>query len=295
VLRWDASSEASAASAPVNATGSGASGDIALTALGLFSATNGLTVRTDTTGTGLGGSISVDSARTSLSSSQISSNSTSTAQNAGKAGDILVKAKSRIDLQQSSITTTSLNADGGNIDILVPALNQPTIIYLVNSEISTSAQGGSGSGGNIFIDPTLLILDNSRISANAFGGPGGNITIIADALVGNPESSITASSGIGVQGTILISSPDTNALGGLTQLPSNFFDTASMMKVACGKRSGSRISRFVVRGRGGMPSVPGDLNPGLLSGVEPPAGGAPNRPNMAMSGQLLGQAGSCTL
>ena len=68
---------------------------------------------------------------------------------------------------------------------------------LRNSAVTTSVAGGTGSGGNIFIDPPLMVLDNSRIEANAQRGAGGNITIRAGQLIRTPDSVIQAS-GTGV-------------------------------------------------------------------------------------------------
>src|SRR3954467_10554834 len=73
---------------------------------------------------------------------------------------------------------------------------------LHNSAVTASVAGGTGSGGNIFINPHLMVLDNSRIEGNPLRGAGGNIPIQAGQLIRTPDSVIRASSELGLSGTI---------------------------------------------------------------------------------------------
>ena len=133
----------------------------------------------------------------------------------GSVGTLSINADD-INLDESgSITAASASgnqAGGGNINI-----NATNITAKKNSDISASATGGDG--GNITIDTeTLLGLNNSDITANAVEGDGGNINITATSILGYQErpeltffSDITASSEFGVDGTVTINSPETNA------------------------------------------------------------------------------------
>ena len=93
-------------------------------------------------------------------------------------------------------------ASGGNI-----TLNVGDFLYLVSSEISTSVKGETGNGGNIAIDPQLMILNHSSIIAQAIEGHGGNITITADQFIPSSDSIVSASSELGISGTIVINGP----------------------------------------------------------------------------------------
>ncbi|EDN71452.1 hypothetical protein BGP_3045 [Beggiatoa sp. PS] len=83
------------------------------------------------------------------------------------------------------------------------------MLDLQDSKITTSVHGGKGNGGNINIEnPTFAVLDNSQIVAEADEGPGGDIRIIvADQFIASPESLISASSRLGLDGHVQIDSP----------------------------------------------------------------------------------------
>ena len=159
---------------------------------------------------------------------------------ASNAGTLLINANNVEIDGQGSITATSASGQGGNIeintfrlqienqsDITAEAENQggggnvninaTNITAKKNSDISANAEGGDG--GNVTVDAeTLLGLNNSDITANAVEGDGGNINITATSILGfeerpelTPNSDITASSEFGVDGTVTINSPETNA------------------------------------------------------------------------------------
>ena len=136
----------------------------------------------------------------------------------------------------------------------------------MDSQITTSVQSGAGGGGNIFIDPQFVILQNSQIIANAFGGPGGNIKIIAGQLIADPATAITASSALGIDGSVSIDAPDTDVSAGLAILPASFLDAASLLRAGCsGARAG--MSSLVEVGRGGLPPDPDGYLPSLDLGT----------------------------
>jgi large exoprotein involved in heme utilization and adhesion len=167
---------------------------------------------------------------------------------AGLTGNVVITAGNQIVMTGGSVSTRAATSDGGNI-----TLNAPNIIWLDNSQISTSVGKGLGAGGNVLIDPQFLILNNSAITANAFGGPGGNITIIAGNFLSTPSSLVQASSALSTPGTIEIFSPENNVAGSIAQLPRAFVDASRLMRGLCSARRTGMPSSFVVAGRGGVP------------------------------------------
>ena len=83
-------------------------------------------------------------------------------------------------------------------------------VLLTNSEITAEAGGvtATDAGGNIDIDPEYVILSSSDIIARANAGNGGNIAIAAGFFIASGDSAIDASSARGVDGDVLIDSPN---------------------------------------------------------------------------------------
>jgi filamentous hemagglutinin family protein len=97
---------------------------------------------------------------------------------------------------QSQIKATSQSGSGGNINF-----ETSTLKLLDNSQITTSVQ--DGDGGNInFTSEFLFLLDKTKVIANAFTGNGGNISITAQEIFRSPDNIISASSELGIDGTI---------------------------------------------------------------------------------------------
>lgn len=131
----------------------------------------------------------------------------------GDGGEIALNANS-IELDDGGgITASTSSGEGGNI-----TLNTDNLSLLNQAQITASA-GGAGNGGNININSdTILGLNNSDITANAVAGNGGNINIESEAVIGlegrsqlTPFNDITASSELGIDGTVTISSPENNS------------------------------------------------------------------------------------
>ena len=156
-------------------------------------------ISTSTLGDGNGGNIALTAKSVNLNDGgTISASSSGT----GLAGDIVIDAGDKFDSHGGLVTTQATVSDGGNVQ-----LTAKDRVYLYKAGITTSVESGLGGGGNITIDPQFVILNQSNILANAFGGPGGNITIVADNLISSAQSSIDASSALGINGTVNISSP----------------------------------------------------------------------------------------
>ena len=224
----------------------------------------------ETRGSGAGGDVSLQASVLHLTeSATISSSSLGS----GLAGNIEIHLSDSLDMRGGIIATRALTSDGGNISIVAPRL-----IHLVDSQITTSVQSGAGGGGNIFIDPQFVILQNSQIIANAFGGPGGNISIVAGQLIADPLTAITASSALGIDGSVNIDAPDTDVSAGLAVLPVSFLDAASLLRAGCsGARAG--LSSLVEVGRGGLPPDPDGYLPSLDLGALAHSGAVASRVN----------------
>ncbi|HEY9833324.1 MAG TPA: filamentous hemagglutinin N-terminal domain-containing protein [Stenomitos sp.] len=183
------------------------------------------------------------------------------AEGTGNAGDINVDARS-IFLDKGSITATSTSGEGGNINLRVAN----NLILRNNSQISTRAgiqPSDRGNGGNMNINAQFVVAvpkENSDIIANAFAGRGGNINITAQGIFGlqvseqlTPNSDITASSQLGIDGTVELNTPDIDPSRGLTALPSNLSNPSNQIVAGC---PADRGNKFAITGRGGIPEHP---------------------------------------
>jgi len=215
---------------------------------------NGGTLSAKTSGTettATGGSITVNTTDhvTMTGSALITASSTSPAD----AGDISINAGQQFEMRDSLVTAKATQASGGNIDIR--AVDR---VRLVNSEISSSVQGGaSTAGGNITIDPNVIVLQNSDVTAEAVQGAGGNITLTTPLFLADSSSRVSASSEFGVNGTVTIQSPTSNLSESLGTLPSQPSQAQSLLTQRCAALANGHASSFVVTGREQLPSDPG--------------------------------------
>ncbi|WP_174627009.1 filamentous hemagglutinin N-terminal domain-containing protein [Candidatus Methylobacter favarea] len=204
-------------------------------------------------GRGDAGNISV-SAKTIELRNQGTISAFSGARSLGKAGNIIIREVDNLNLKSgSTIETEAIQADGGNIDVRARDL-----VFLIDSAITASVQSSTGKGGNITIDPIFVILDNSKIIANAFGGPGGNIRIVADQFIASPDSIVDASSQFGVDGQVVITSPDTNMIGKIATLTAKFLDPSTLFKAQCEARYNAGLSSLVVKVSNTAGAAPGE-------------------------------------
>jgi filamentous hemagglutinin family protein len=112
------------------------------------------------------------------------------------------------------------------------------------------------SGGNVTIEADTLLLENSTIDANAFQGMGGNVRITTQGLFPDFDSTISASSQLGINGIVAINTPDVDPRTGLLQLPETPIDVTTLIgQTPCAQ---GVESEFVDRGRGGLPPIPSE-------------------------------------
>ncbi|BAY17653.1 filamentous hemagglutinin outer membrane protein [Anabaenopsis circularis NIES-21] len=186
----------------------------------------------------------------------------------GSAGDIEVNSPFVLLDNGGRFIAESRSVNGG--DISVNAGN--ALLLRRGSQISTTAgtaQAG-GNGGNININAGFVIAlpnENSNITANAFSGTGGQVQINTQGIFGiEPRlndsinsSDITASSTTGINGEIIITTPNVDPTQGLTNLPADTVNTASLIDSACSASDDKTGSQFTVTGRGGLPPSPDEV------------------------------------
>ncbi|NER51919.1 MAG: S-layer family protein [Symploca sp. SIO1A3] len=186
----------------------------------------------------------------------------------GAAGDITIDTRQNLETNRSSIQTTTLSGDGGNITLWVGDL----LLMRDNSKISTTAgeAGAGGDGGDISINADFVIgvpRENSDITANAFNGKGGNITITTQGIFGlqfrdrlTPLSDITATSEFGLDGEFILNLLfPIDVTQGLVDLPSNLVDATKLIDRRCTSGDPFRQSSFYITGRGGIPQNPTEM------------------------------------
>ncbi len=270
LLSMDGSEFFTGIAAQANPGSTGAAGDVTVKADRL-AIRDGARIAASTFGTGRGGSIAITARDIELSDrGGIFATSLSSSDSA-VSGNIFIQARDSLrifDRGEISVETTQANA--GDIN-----LNVGTLLHLRdNSAITSSVADGQGDGGNITIDPTFVVLDGSRIVANARQGRGGNIRIVADFFFASPDSLVSASSDLGIDGVVEIDSPDTDLNAGLVELPADFFDVATLLTQGCAP--GADLSRLVVRKYEVLPDSPAALRvplPGGLLNADAQGGG----------------------
>jgi filamentous hemagglutinin family protein len=181
------------------------------------------------------------------------------ASSSGDAGDISLIALERLAvLDGAQIKTNAENSGGGNVTIDVI-----DTIYLRDSTVTASAGGteSDDNGGNISIDPRFVILDNASIVAQAVAGNGGLIDLVADNYIADTQSFLDASSELGNDGEVRITTPYNSISGVLGTLPVSFDAVADISSDACSARNLEERSSLLVQKRLGNLSVPSDLTP----------------------------------
>lgn len=177
----------------------------------------------------------------------------------GDAGTITISARDGIYLSNNSaITTEAVSAGGGQIKI-----NTDKLLRLTNSKVTSSVQEGAGNGGDMDINPKFIVLENGKIIARAFEGNGGNMNITTTDIFrfGNESASpIDASSKLGIDGEVVVNSPDTNISGALLGLPARF-DVSNLLQSPCNAKIAENLSSFVIVPSEGVANAPNDLLP----------------------------------
>lgn len=235
-------------------------------------------VFSDTRGSGQGGSIQFQGRHLNLhDAGTISASSPG----AGAAGTIRLQVEETFRSHHGAVTTATARAGGGAI-----ALRAGRLVQLRASEFTTSVQGGGGDAGNVTLDAPFVVVEGSQISANAFGGRGGNIHIGAEVFLADPPSQVTASSVLGITGTVDIQAQVTNLSGLVAPLPQDFARAAALLQDQCATRlREGTVSTFVARGRASLPAAYDGPLPSRLYTPQRPSDTPipPQRPTGAVS------------
>jgi filamentous hemagglutinin family protein len=242
--------------ASTESASSGNAGDLTLE-VGTLTLTAGGQISSSTSGSGHGGNIAIQAQQIDLSDGGTISTLSS---GKGNAGGVMIQAGQIFRSRNGAVTTEAEQADGGNIQLIAGSL-----VVLHDSQITATVKSGVGKGGNITIDVPSMVLEDSQIRADAFGGPGGNVLIVADVFLDDATSQVSASSALGIQGTVDIQAPVTSLSGALAPLPQAFVGAVALLPARCATRlSGGKYSSLVLGGRDGLPLDPGGLLPSPL-------------------------------
>jgi hypothetical protein len=174
-----------------------------------------------------------------------------TSQQGAGAGTIDIGAGTISLVDRGQITTLALAGGGGNV-----LLTAGQLLKLDRGSITTSSLHGASNGGDIDIGARYVVLNHSLIQAEADAGKGGNISITASQYFKSPDpdSLVTASSRIGINGTINILAPDTNVSGTLTALSDRLLSLPNIQRQGCsGFAKSEATSSLVVGSQGGLP------------------------------------------
>ena len=241
----------------------GNAGNVTITSSGAF-ASNASTIVTSAENA-RAGTINVTAQSVALSNGTLvstSSNSLLLPDGGGNAGNLTVQSGSTMVMNNSSMTAEARHASGGKITITAPEM-----VWLINSQISTSVGGSLADigEGDITIDPQFVILQNSQILARAFGPVSGNIIVNAGVLLVDPNSLLDAS------GSTRISTASSLPVSEVLSPLSQEFSSAAALLLAsrCAADPTGQFSSFVQTGREGVPQIPGALSPSPLSFLEP--------------------------
>ncbi len=239
-----------ASSKPNNADSeSGNAGQIVIEANNLNLFGNSGKIDNNTLGKGQGGSIILNvTKKLNINDASISADSLV---GSGNAGSIRLNT-AILEMNNGTISTATNSVRGGNITI-----NSQTLLNLNNSRLTAKVNGGFGNGGNIAIgNPRFFHMQDSSIKADASGGNGGVILIVTGTPKDIYNSEITASSETGIDGGVKI---DGIYNVDVTALPIDFLDASTFIRQNCAAKTGTEYSSFFLKGRGGLPNAPDDL------------------------------------
>nr|WP_245940177.1 S-layer family protein [Stenomitos frigidus] len=232
----------------------------------LTGANSGLFASTTERSTGDGGNITIDPRVVLIQDgAKVAVNSDGD----GRGGDIRIQAGKLILRDRGSITAATASGEGGDIALNV----QDLLLLRQGSEISSKASN-AGNGGNVLINNlpgykgfvVAVPSENSDIRADAFLGNGGNITINSNGVYGflpkqqgrldTPFSDINASSALGINGTVTISTLEIDPSRGLAVIPVDLVDPSGLISQQCAPSGKQASSSFVATGQGGLPPNP---------------------------------------
>ena len=199
-------------------------------------------------------SISITADRITLNDASISAASTGNV----AASNIVVNFTDLLHLEPSSITTSAQNGNGGAITI-----NGGRLIWLDNSQITTSVLGATGNGGDISINADGMLMATGFIQANtaATGAAGGLVDIHVPTLLASGSNVfvggstqqvfapdqfglnvIQAAAPDGVSGEINLSAPVLDVSGSMATLGVPAMGAVPLGRNPCATLAGSSLN-----------------------------------------------------
>jgi large exoprotein involved in heme utilization and adhesion len=181
----------------------------------------------------------------------------------GDSGSVNVSAFRLLLGNGATISTEAetSTANGGNITLKVG-----DFLSLQSSRITTSVNGQTGNGGNITIDPQFVVLYHSSIIAQAIEGHGGDIAIDAGEFLKSADSIVSASSALGISGTVDLIGPRVDLNGALTTLQGQLRGPVVVLRDSCAATGQRPRSSLVGAGPIGVPQNPAATLPSLYLG-----------------------------
>ena len=175
----------------------------------------------------------------------------------GGAGTATIAAET-IALDNGAIGIATAGSDPSNANAAGLTLNVAENIFLFNGSEITAAALNNSNGGNININVSqgnIVLNQGSSITAAAATGDGGNIQIDTTGFFVCATCSVTASSSLGLDGSVEVLSPEVNPADSLVTFSTELQDSSAQIVTSCAAERGNR---FAVVGRGGLPPSPGD-------------------------------------
>lgn len=171
-------------------------------------------------------------------------------------GNVFVTAGARLVFHDSSISTFSKRLMSGNV-----VFSAGEYLDALRANVTTTVDLANATGGDLSIEAPLVVLDQVVFRANA-GGPSadaGNIFITASTgLFSSFGNDITANAERGINGEILLDSPENTLLNDLAPLPEALLDVSDELANRCIART-SAAGSFQVLGEVPARRSPDDL------------------------------------
>jgi filamentous hemagglutinin family protein len=181
---------------------------------------------------------------------------TSSASGSGRAGSVSVDAVSITLSERSSIATQADQgpAPGQPADGSIAIQVSDTLLLEGQSSINASVVNGQGGDVRIAAPERFVMRDGSRLVATTEMGTGGRIDVTAGAFLVDSSSVVSADAGLGMRGSVKISSPDVDLQRGIEGLPAQFLNVSALLRPSCEARevSGATATFYVAR----MPGLP---------------------------------------
>jgi len=233
-------------------------------------------ITTNSFGTGDGGKLTVSATEAVSIFGQkndgFGSGLFSEASSGGAAGSISLKTSVLKMTDRGQINASTL-AEGVGGDIEVEADQ----IYLSNEARIEAASRGNGDAGDIVINAgDMIYSDHASVATEAIKADGGNIRIdtqnlsyltdsdrrigiISEVFFTTPNSLVSASSRLGIDGTVEIFSPMVDVSSGLVFLPESFLKADDLLPKRCAEKDDDEASSFHIIGHEGAPPGPDSL------------------------------------